>query len=119
VYDAVSYEDTQQQLGYDTLAEGGHIVIVLPPSIKETQGTRKKIVRVWGSVYVPENREIGKALVKHLPGLIEAGDIVVCVFVIIVIISSLFAFILPRCEPLIVTFLRRCSRIESRSYLAV
>ncbi|KAF9230531.1 hypothetical protein BU15DRAFT_69121 [Melanogaster broomeanus] len=41
VYDSVSHEDTQQ-LGYDALAEGGHIVVVLSPSIKEAPGARSE-----------------------------------------------------------------------------
>ncbi|KAF9218705.1 GroES-like protein [Gyrodon lividus] len=74
VYDAVSHQDTQQ-LGYDVLAEGGHIVIMLPSSIKEVQASGKKIVSVLGNVHQPEHREIGRALARHLPGLIEAGEI--------------------------------------------
>ena len=79
VYDTVGTAETQQ-LGYDTLGEGGHIVVVLPPSIKETPGSTKKVVRVLGNVQVPANRPIGRLLAQHLPALLEAGDIVVCTF---------------------------------------
>ena len=79
VYDTVGTAETQQ-LGYDSLGEGGHIVVVLPPSIKETPGSTKKVVRVLGNVQVPANRPIGRLLAQHLPALLEAGDIVVCTF---------------------------------------
>ena len=79
VFDAVATAETQQ-LGYDTLAEGGHIVVVLNSSIQETPGSTKKVVGVIGNVQMPANREIGRALARSLPGLLEAGDIVVCIF---------------------------------------
>ncbi|KAF9233967.1 chaperonin 10-like protein [Melanogaster broomeanus] len=74
VYDSVAHEDTQQ-LGYDTLAEGGHIVVVLPPSIKEAPGSTKRVVTASGRVHAAQNRGIGRALARHLPGLLEQGDI--------------------------------------------
>jgi len=79
VFDTVAAAETQQ-LGYDTLAEGGHLVVVLPPSIKETPGSTKKVVPVLGSVHAPANRTIGRALAQNLPALLEAGDIVVRAF---------------------------------------
>ncbi|KAF8131865.1 chaperonin 10-like protein [Boletus edulis] len=75
VYDAVGAAETQQ-LGYDTLAEGGHIVIVLQSSIKETSGSTKKVVGVFGNVQVPNNRALGRALAQNLSALLEAGDII-------------------------------------------
>lgn len=83
VFDSIAAEETQQ-LGYDTLAEGGHIVIVLQPSFKETPGSTKKVVRVLGNVQVPENKEIGRVLAQHLPALLEAGDIIVCTILLCV-----------------------------------
>jgi NADPH:quinone reductase-like Zn-dependent oxidoreductase len=77
VYDSIAAADTQQ-LGYDTLAEGGHIVVVLQPTLKETPGSTKKVVRVLGNVQETANRAIGRVLAQHLPALLEAGDIVVC-----------------------------------------
>jgi len=75
VYDSIAAADTQQ-LGYDTLAEGGHIVVVLQPTLKETPGSTKKVVRVLGNVQETANRAIGRVLAQHLPALLEAGDIV-------------------------------------------
>jgi len=75
VYDSVGAAETQQ-LGYDTLGEGGHIVVVLQPAIKETPGSTRKVVRVFGNVQVPANRAIGRVLAQHLPAFLEAGDIV-------------------------------------------
>lgn len=78
VYDAVASGETQQ-LGYDLLSEGGYLATVLPPSVKEVKDSGKKVVYIIGSVHLPGNRELGKALAKHLPGLIEAGEIIVSV----------------------------------------
>ncbi|KIJ68037.1 hypothetical protein HYDPIDRAFT_37606 [Hydnomerulius pinastri MD-312] len=75
VYDGVSHEDTQQ-LGYDILAPGGHIILVIGSQIKEQEGSGKKIVGVFGSVHMPDNRAVGRALANHLPALIEAGEII-------------------------------------------
>ncbi|KAI9573299.1 chaperonin 10-like protein [Boletus coccyginus] len=75
VFDTVAAAETQH-LGYDTLAEGGHLVVVLPPSVKETPGSTKKVVPVLASVHAPANRTIGRALAQNLPALLEAGDIV-------------------------------------------
>ncbi|KAF8557925.1 GroES-like protein [Imleria badia] len=75
VFDTVGTADTQQ-LGYDTLAEGGHFVVILKPSIQETPGSTKKVVGVFGNVQVPANRAIGRALTQSLSALVEAGDIV-------------------------------------------
>ena len=76
VFDSVGTAETQQ-LGYDTLAEGGHIVVVLKSSIQETPGSTKKVVGVFGNVQVTANREIGRALAQSLSGLLESGDIIV------------------------------------------
>ena len=79
VFDTVAAPDTQQ-LGYDALAEGGHIILVLPSSIKEIPGSTRKVVGVLGNVQVPANRAIGRAWAQNLPALLEAGDIVVRTF---------------------------------------
>ena len=76
VFDSVGTAETQQ-LGYDTLAEGGHIVVVLKSSIQETPGSTKKVVGVFGNVQVTANREIGRALAQSLSGLLESGNIIV------------------------------------------
>ena len=79
VFDTVAEVETQQ-LGYDTLAEGGHIIIVQQSSIKETLGSTKKAVCPRGNVQIPANRAIGRALAQNLSALLEAGDIVVRTF---------------------------------------
>lgn len=77
VFDSIAQADTQQ-LGYDILAEEGHIIVVLQSSIKQVPGSTKKVLGVFGSVQAPANRAIGRALAQNLPTLLEAGDIVVC-----------------------------------------
>jgi len=79
VFDTVASAETQQ-LGYDTLSEGGHIIVVQHSSIKETPGSTKKAVHPVGNVQIPANRAIGRALAQNLPALLEAGDIVVRTF---------------------------------------
>ncbi|KAH7887198.1 chaperonin 10-like protein [Phlebopus sp. FC_14] len=75
VYNSVSLEETQQ-VAYDILAPGGHIVLVLASQIKEQEGSGKKIVGVFANLHIPANIALGRALAKHLPKLIEAGDII-------------------------------------------
>lgn len=76
VFDTIGTSETQQ-LGYDNLAEGGHIVVVVKSSIQETPGSTKKVVGVFGNVQFATNRAIGRALAQNLSGFLEAGDIVV------------------------------------------
>lgn len=87
VFDSVATADTQQ-LGYDTLAEGGHILLVLKSSIKESTGSTKKVMGVFGGVHTPANMAIGRALAQNLPGLLEAGDIVVRTFIYLFFYNS-------------------------------
>ncbi|KAN0081679.1 hypothetical protein V8E55_009303 [Tylopilus felleus] len=63
-----------QQLGYDLLQQGRCLATVHPPSIKETT-SGKKVVSIFGSLPLPGNRKLGRTLAKHLPGLIEAGEL--------------------------------------------
>ena len=79
VFDAVATADTQQ-LGYDIVAEGGHIILVLQSSIQETPGSTRKVLGVFGNVQVPANRAIGRAWAQNLPAFLEAGDVVVRTF---------------------------------------
>ena len=52
---------------------------MLPSQIDSAKQTGEKVVvHVVGNVQVPVQRAFGAALYKHLPGLLEAGDIKVC-----------------------------------------
>ncbi|KAL1940198.1 hypothetical protein VTO73DRAFT_9149 [Trametes versicolor] len=78
VYDAISHADTQQ-LAYDILAPGGHLIIVLPdlvPAEKKNAGDNKAVVSVAGSVQMPENRALGVALYSRLTEWLETGKLV-------------------------------------------
>ncbi|KAH7903809.1 chaperonin 10-like protein [Hygrophoropsis aurantiaca] len=75
VYDSVSLADTQQG-GYDILAPGGHIVLVLGSSIKTQEGDGKKIVGVFGSFHAPDNFAFGSSVAPVLTKLLADGDIV-------------------------------------------
>ncbi|KAH7929908.1 GroES-like protein [Leucogyrophana mollusca] len=75
VYDAVSLADTQQA-GYDILAPGGYIVLVLGSTIKTTEGDNKKILGVFGSFHAPDNVALGEVVAPQLTKLLADGDIV-------------------------------------------
>ncbi|KAI0822569.1 GroES-like protein [Trametes gibbosa] len=78
VYDAISLADTQQ-IAYDVLAPGGHLLIVLPLSIpaeKIKEGDNKTIVNVFGNVHSPENRAVGVAVYSRLTEFLANGTIV-------------------------------------------
>ncbi len=79
VFDAISAADTQT-LAYDALAPGGTLFIVLNdeiPEDKKKAGGDKRVVHGFGSVHVPENREIGVQLFSRLTEWLETGVIVV------------------------------------------
>ena len=78
VYDAISLPDTQEA-SYNTLAEGGDLVIVLDSQIKNPVES-KKIHHVFGNVQPQPNRPFGRALYKQLTQFLEDGTIVVCAF---------------------------------------
>jgi len=70
VYDAVSIPETQQA-GYDLLAPGGFMVLVLPPAIEPKEG--KDFYLIWGVWILPHTRELGAKLHERLSGLFEEG----------------------------------------------
>ncbi|KAI0671358.1 GroES-like protein [Trametes maxima] len=78
VFDTISLSDTQQ-LGYDVLAPGGGLLLVLPESIpaeRKKAGDNKKVVFVFGTAHVPENRQVGVELYRRLTEYLEKGLVV-------------------------------------------
>ena len=75
VYDAISTKETQD-VAYDILEPGGHIVLVLPDEI-ETSKLRddKIIVRPTGIAWPADSREVGVSFFNVLPRLLEDEDI--------------------------------------------
>ncbi|RDB28751.1 Dehydrogenase azaJ [Hypsizygus marmoreus] len=72
VFDAISLDDTQQ-VSYDLLADGGHLVLVLPSQIRETEGkTFSSILGVWT---LDHTRELGLKLYSQLGELLGEGVI--------------------------------------------
>ncbi|KAI0696870.1 GroES-like protein [Cerioporus squamosus] len=77
-FDAISVRDTQA-LAYDALAPGGTLLIVLSdaiPAEKKKAGDNKRVVHGFGTVHVPENREIGLQLFSRLTEWLRTGVIV-------------------------------------------
>ncbi|RDB28572.1 Enoyl reductase LovC [Hypsizygus marmoreus] len=71
VYDAVASEETQQT-GYDILADGGHLVMILSQKFKASSA-KKTTFNFFGSWSDPQRRELGVALHGVLTGLLEQG----------------------------------------------
>ena len=79
VYDAISLADTEV-LGYDALAPGGTLIIVLDdviPAEKKQASDNKRIVHSHGAVHWPQNRAIGAEFFKRLSQWLRTGVIVV------------------------------------------
>lgn len=74
VFDAVGVESTQE-VGYEILADDGNMITAGRLQIKEKEGSRKVVVSPFVSLQVPVNRAFGVEFVKHLPQLIERGEI--------------------------------------------
>jgi NADPH:quinone reductase-like Zn-dependent oxidoreductase len=70
VFDAVSMRDTQQA-GYELLAPGGSMVIVLPPAIKPIEG--KDLFSTHGAWTLPDTRELGIKVYDKLFSFLEEG----------------------------------------------
>lgn len=74
-YDTVGTAETQNA-AYDVIAPGGKLGVVLDQLVDEGKITPdKEIQHIWGSVHVPQHRELGKSLFAKLTDLLEAGDI--------------------------------------------
>ncbi|EGO00265.1 hypothetical protein SERLA73DRAFT_107303 [Serpula lacrymans var. lacrymans S7.3] len=75
VIDAVSLEDTQQA-GYNLLAPGGEMAVVLPPTAKAVAGDNKRLFMTYGTFLTPEKRESGARLYSQLTRMLAEGDLV-------------------------------------------
>ncbi|KAL0059592.1 hypothetical protein AAF712_013643 [Marasmius tenuissimus] len=73
VYDAISLPDTQEA-SYNTLAEGGNLVIVLNSQIKDPVES-KKVHHVFGNVQPEFNRSFGRTLYKQLTQFLQDGTV--------------------------------------------
>jgi len=69
-YDSVSLPETQET-GYSLLANGGHLVIILPAVIKPMEG--KEISSILGIWTIPYTRERGVQLHSSLTELLDKG----------------------------------------------
>ena len=80
VYDAISTTETKP-LGYDIVAPGGSLILVIPeyvdhykmPSTKEVN-----IVEAMGEFSLPENREFGAKFTVEFEKMLRDGVIKVC-----------------------------------------
>ncbi|KAG6840149.1 hypothetical protein C0991_008586, partial [Blastosporella zonata] len=72
VYDAVSLPDTQAT-GYSLLADGGRLILVLPPAIEAVEG--KGIFSVLGLWTFPYSKDLGAEFYRNLTRLLETGDV--------------------------------------------
>ncbi len=74
VYDAIGDADSTTA-SVESVAEGGQVASVLPDVKVEAEG--KRVFGIYGNSHVPQNREFGKTLWKHLPKMVGDGVIVV------------------------------------------
>lgn len=81
IYDAVALPETQQA-GYDILADDGTLAVVLAPDVCTTEGSAKKVIRIFCMVHAPQNRDLGIKLYAKLPEWLKDGSIVVSSFII-------------------------------------
>ncbi|KAI0366166.1 GroES-like protein [Pilatotrama ljubarskyi] len=78
VFDTISVDDTQL-LGYDVLAPGGNLLLVLNetiPAEKKKEGDNKKVSMMLANVHIPECREIGIQLYSRLTEWLDKGIVV-------------------------------------------
>jgi len=76
VYDAISDVDTMNH-GYDVLAPGGTLVIVLKDQVDEAKKTEYKvIINTYGSPHFGEgNMELGMEVYKHVYEWFQSGEL--------------------------------------------
>ncbi|KAJ7584385.1 GroES-like protein [Mycena floridula] len=75
-YDAIGDPETQQA-SYDSLADGGKLVLVLPDKVADKKESKTvEIVSVYGSVHAPHLKDFGLTIYEHLGSIVEAGAIV-------------------------------------------
>ena len=73
VYDSISSPETQA-VGYAALAAGGTLLTTGPPAVpSESLNADKKIIEVFGSLYLPTNRVMGRELFARLEGFLRSG----------------------------------------------
>lgn len=73
VFDAISSEETQQ-IGHDLIASSGHLIILLPPALKE-RVAGKAVTAVSAFQDLPQNRRMLEILYSNLTGLVADGAI--------------------------------------------
>ncbi|EMD40083.1 hypothetical protein CERSUDRAFT_103952 [Gelatoporia subvermispora B] len=77
VFDAISLSETQD-VAYELIAPGGHLVIMWPDAVDERKKSAqpfKNIVFVFGAIAAPENQKLGISLCSKLTALLEEGAI--------------------------------------------
>ncbi|KAI0733982.1 chaperonin 10-like protein [Fomitopsis betulina] len=75
IFDAAGIPETQN-LGYDLLASGGAIAVVLPEAVDPQKKVEDKTAFfMHADVTMPQNRKLGTSLFSALPGLLESGDL--------------------------------------------
>lgn len=80
IFSAVSLKEAQQT-AYDLLAPGGTLAIVTENLVKEDETSQKKVLMVYGSFHIPENRGLGVKFATALTRWLAEGKIkvrVVC-----------------------------------------
>ncbi|THH28937.1 hypothetical protein EUX98_g5253 [Antrodiella citrinella] len=77
IYDAISSPETKET-AHSILAEGGTLIIVEQPGVKEAVPT-KEVIAPWAGVNQSPNKEIGAELMANLSALLENGDIKVSI----------------------------------------
>ncbi|KAE9399386.1 GroES-like protein [Gymnopus androsaceus JB14] len=73
VYDGVG-DNASIVAALDSLTEGGKLASVDPQA--KDRGDGKKVIPIFGSSHMPQNRDFCRILWKHLPRLLQDGTIV-------------------------------------------
>lgn len=74
VFDAISSKETQQA-GHDLLPSGGHLIVVLDPTLNKAHDV--DVTHVYGILALPQNRVLLEALYSKWTELLEDGVFVV------------------------------------------
>ena len=75
IYAAISNPDIQNS-AYDLLAPGGTLVIVLPNAVEESKRIPEKyIADIFGSVFLPDRRQLGVELYKNISAWFASGEL--------------------------------------------
>ncbi|KAJ3558338.1 hypothetical protein NP233_g11526 [Leucocoprinus birnbaumii] len=76
IFDAISDSDTQQG-AFELLAPGGHLELVLPPSVP-VDSAEKRVTMTYGTAESPHNSAAIEALFNRIGSLIEEGILKPC-----------------------------------------